>query len=358
MARDDAPERCPPRIRDEAGPPERRRPVASAVRPAVRGPDARLDPARRVVAGRLLPPRLGRAQALGVRVRPTAGQLDAGPPGAADAARDDAAGARAPAARTPDTADRRAARRDRTPLRAGRRRRLADAGDAGRQRPGADAAARLRARAPAPAPGVARHHQPGRAARARRGPGGACRVRAAGARRRRRVRRRPRRAACRRLLDHRRAASHAGLHPHRRAPADIAAVARGVRFAGRLPGSSSAAVWQRLCRDSGIDAPRPARIEPCHDAAAAAVAAGIADLAFGTEAAAAGAGLGFVPLAHDHVVVALADDHLPGDPDEAALRLLREAVADAGWRQAAGALAGVEPVAADHALAPHGSVTG
>ena len=126
------------------------------------------------------------------------------------------------------------------------------------------------------------------------------------------------------------------------APAEVAALASaGARFAAPAPGSASDAVWQRLCRGSGIATPRPVLADAAHDAIATAVGAGFADIGFGSEAAAAAAELGFVPLAHEHLLLAAAADAAPA----AALVALREAVADAGWRQAAAALGGV--VAAD-----------
>ncbi|MBZ8142917.1 LysR family transcriptional regulator [Rubrivivax gelatinosus] len=126
-------------------------------------------------------------------------------------------------------------------------------------------------------------------------------------------------------------------------PGGIAALTEvGLRFAGRPAGSSADAVWRQLCRQAGISPPQPEVVEPTHEAAAVAVAGGLADVGFGSEAAAVAAGLAFRPLAHDRLLVVLAADAAP----EPALQALQAALADPDWHQALSALPGIEPLEA------------
>lgn len=138
------------------------------------------------------------------------------------------------------------------------------------------------------------------------------------------------------------------MAPAQALPGGVAAVVEaGLRLAGRPPGSSAEIVWRRLCRRAGFAPPVPARVEPTHEAAATAVAQGLADAAFGCEGVAAAQGLAFRPLAHDRLLLAVAADA----PDDPAFAALRAAVADATWSQALSALPGVEPLPAATALA-------
>lgn len=74
----------------------------------------------------------------------------------------------------------------------------------------------------------------------------------------------------------------------------------GLRQAGRPEGTGTRIVLDELAARAGLPLPRDfALIEPSHVASAQAVASGAADVAFGLEAAAGAAGLGFVPLARE-----------------------------------------------------------
>lgn len=129
------------------------------------------------------------------------------------------------------------------------------------------------------------------------------------------------------------------MAPAQALPGGITAVVEaGVRVVGRPPGSSAEIVWRQLCRREGVAPPPPARIEPSHEAAATAVAQGLADAAFGCEGAAAAQGLAFRPLAHDRLLLAAAAEVAAGP----AFAPLRSALADATWHQALSALPGVE----------------
>lgn len=74
----------------------------------------------------------------------------------------------------------------------------------------------------------------------------------------------------------------------------------GLRWVGRPEGTGTRVLLEELIEQAGLRMPEAfALIEPSHGAAAQAVASGAADAAFGLEAAARAAGLGFVPLARE-----------------------------------------------------------
>ena len=74
----------------------------------------------------------------------------------------------------------------------------------------------------------------------------------------------------------------------------------GLRWVGRPPGTGTRVLLEELAAQAGLALPANFKlVEPSHVASAQAVASGAADVAFGLEAAARAAGLGFVPLAKE-----------------------------------------------------------
>ncbi len=147
--------------------------LGAAPQPPARSPAggarAGLDLRRRARAGALLPPRLGRAQALGARARPAADPVGEGPGRAPVRVRRQAAARRAPGAGPPAAADRGPARGPRARVR-DRLRRLGACAVLPRQpRRGARRARRGGAHA-RPAPGHPLHRQRGRDPCVERGP--------------------------------------------------------------------------------------------------------------------------------------------------------------------------------------------
>lgn len=100
----------------------------------------------------------------------------------------------------------------------------------------------------------------------------------------------------------------------------------GLRFAQRERGTGTRVVLEELLAAQKIDPTEItalARAEPSHRAAAEAVASGIADAAFGIEAAARARGLGFLPLAREHYFLVALQPSLAHPHVRALLELLR-----------------------------------
>jgi putative molybdopterin biosynthesis protein len=112
-----------------------------------------------------------------------------------------------------------------------------------------------------------------------------------------------------------------------------------VRFAHREHGTGTRVVLEELLAAQKID---PAEIEgldrtePSHRAAAEAVASGIADAAFGIEAAARARGLGFVPLAREQYFLVALQPSL----DHPHVRALLEVLRSEAWQAQLNALPG------------------
>ncbi len=113
----------------------------------------------------------------------------------------------------------------------------------------------------------------------------------------------------------------------------------GLRFAHRARGTGTRVVLEELLTAQKID---PAtvggleRTEPSHRAAAEAVASGIADAAFGIEAAARARRLDFVPLAREHYFLVTLQPSLAHPHVRTLLELLRSAA----WQAQLNALPG------------------
>lgn len=128
-----------------------------------------------------------------------------------------------------------------------------------------------------------------------------------------------------------------GNPKHINAIADLARA--NVRFINRQEGSGTRVLLDRLLADAGV---RPRQVrgysieEYTHLAVAATVASGMADAAFGIEAAAVRHGLGFVPVATEQYLLACRLTHLKSKPVVA----LRRLIASAAFRQATSNLAG------------------
>ncbi len=117
-----------------------------------------------------------------------------------------------------------------------------------------------------------------------------------------------------------------------------------LRFVQREPGTGTRVVFEELLAAQKIDPAAIAaldRTEPSHRAAAEAVASGIADAAFGIEAAARARGLGFLPLAREQYFLVALRPSLEHPHVRALLDLLRS---DA-WQAQLNALPGYT---ADH----------
>ena len=114
-----------------------------------------------------------------------------------------------------------------------------------------------------------------------------------------------------------------------------------IRFVNRQEGSGTRALFDGLLGRAGI---RPRQIrgyaveEYTHLAVAATVASGMADAAFGIEAAAARHGLGFIPIATEEYLLACRLARLKTKPVVA----LRKLMASAAFRKATAGLAGYE----------------
>ena len=116
----------------------------------------------------------------------------------------------------------------------------------------------------------------------------------------------------------------------------------GVRLANRAQGAGSRVLLDELFARSRIDTASISGYaggEPSHEAAAAAVASGQADVAFGVEPAARRRGLHFIALAEERYFLVC----LRGALDEPPLRALREVLAGAAWREALATLPGYSP---------------
>ena len=124
-----------------------------------------------------------------------------------------------------------------------------------------------------------------------------------------------------------------------RAIADL--VRPAVRFVNRQVGSGTRLLFDRLLADAGVKARQIrgyAAEEYTHLAVAATVASGMADAAFGIEAAAARHHLDFVPVATEEYLLACRIARLKSKPVAA----LRRLMAGAEFRRACAALAGYE----------------
>jgi putative molybdopterin biosynthesis protein len=120
--------------------------------------------------------------------------------------------------------------------------------------------------------------------------------------------------------------------------ADVAA--RGTRFVNRQPGSGTRLLADHLLAEQGLEPGRIARYfeasEDSHVAVAAAVAAGVGDVALGIEAAARSFGLDFVPLVEeDYFLVCLA-----ATLDQPAVQALRAVLQQPRWAETLAALPG------------------
>lgn len=113
---------------------------------------------------------------------------------------------------------------------------------------------------------------------------------------------------------------------------------KAARFQWRQPGSATRLLTQHLLQQAQLEEHQlvAAGTEDSHSAVAAAVAAGLADVGIGLEAAAHAFGLGFVPLAQDeYFLVCLA--HALEEP---AVQALRRTLAHDQWRAAVARLPG------------------
>jgi putative molybdopterin biosynthesis protein len=130
--------------------------------------------------------------------------------------------------------------------------------------------------------------------------------------------------------------------------ADVAA--RGARFVNRQEGSGTRLLAEHLLAEAGLTLDRInhdlASNEDSHLAVAAAVAAGVGDVALGIEAAARSFGLDFVPLVReDYFLVCLAD-MLEQPP----VQVLRRVLQMPAWAQALATLPGYQPSQAGDVL--------
>ena len=129
---------------------------------------------------------------------------------------------------------------------------------------------------------------------------------------------------------------------------DVAA--RGARFVNRQEGSGTRLLADHLLAEQGLTPAHilsdPAACEDSHLAVAAAVAAGVGDVALGIEAAAASFGLDFVPLVEeDYFLVCLAP--LLEQP---AVQALRRVLQQPGWTQTLATLPGCHSAQAGEVL--------
>lgn len=114
----------------------------------------------------------------------------------------------------------------------------------------------------------------------------------------------------------------------------------GLRRVGRPEGTGTRIVLEELAASAGLPLPGDyALIEPSHVAAAHAVASGAADVAFGLEAAARAAGLGFVPLARERYFLVTLKTTLENSPVQRLVALL----GSPAWAQTLAGLPGYQP---------------
>ncbi|HWH74400.1 MAG TPA: substrate-binding domain-containing protein [Methylibium sp.] len=103
-----------------------------------------------------------------------------------------------------------------------------------------------------------------------------------------------------------------------------------LRIVGRAEGTGTRILLEELAQRDGVALPsRYALVEPSHLAAAQAVASGAADAAFGLEAAAAAAGLHFVPLAQERYFLVVLKTAL----EQPAVQRLVALLGSAAWAQ-------------------------
>ena len=114
----------------------------------------------------------------------------------------------------------------------------------------------------------------------------------------------------------------------------------GIRFANRAMGAGSRVLLDELLARERIDASAISGYaggnEPSHEAAAAAVASGSADVAFGIESAARRRGLQFIALADERYFLVCLKSAL----EQAPLVALREVLGSAAWRDTLATLPG------------------
>lgn len=120
-------------------------------------------------------------------------------------------------------------------------------------------------------------------------------------------------------------------------------VTRHARLVQRQPGSGTRLLTEHLLAEAGLGGAEvvsdAGSSEDNHLAVAAAVAAGVGDVALGIEAAARSFGLDFVPLvSEDYFLVCLADAL-----DEPAVRRLREHLQSPAWADTLASLPGYRP---------------
>ncbi len=123
-----------------------------------------------------------------------------------------------------------------------------------------------------------------------------------------------------------------------------------VRFINRQKDSGTRALLDELLRREGIKAGAIngyADEEFTHSAVAAFVAAGMADVGFGVEAAADQFGLAFIPVTTEHYLLACHQRTLEQEATQRLLQLIRSAA----FQQAVRALPGYEPVACGQVVA-------
>lgn len=112
-----------------------------------------------------------------------------------------------------------------------------------------------------------------------------------------------------------------------------------LRFANRASGAGTRVLLGDLLAQHGLHASEVRgyeREEPSHSAVAQAVASGSADAGLGLQAAAAQAGLGFVPILDEHYYLVCLKEALPSP----AVQALLGALAHAQWHLALGQLSG------------------
>lgn len=114
-----------------------------------------------------------------------------------------------------------------------------------------------------------------------------------------------------------------------------------LRFVNRQPGSGTRALLDRLLAEAGVKVRQIrgyAVEEYTHLAVAATVASGMADVAFGIEAAAARHGLDFIPIATEDYLLTCRHAQLKTTP----VMTLRKLMADAAFRKACAEFAGYD----------------
>lgn len=118
------------------------------------------------------------------------------------------------------------------------------------------------------------------------------------------------------------------------------ALAAGLRFVSRQPGSGTRLLTEHLMAGQGLAATHAAwldrAVEDSHVAVAAAVASGRADAGIGVQQAAAEYRLGFVPLVDEDYFLVCLHDSL----EHPAVRALRECLASPHWAAEVARLAG------------------